>query len=121
MSEHTAAAAAAVVDPSAVAVWLGMVPGSETDPNLVMACDMAGDLIGSVPWIKAAAAADPDGAWPAAVDNAGIMLAARLYRRRNTPSGVESFGDNPATYVLRNDPDVARALRIGPYAMPAVG
>ena len=109
-----------VVDPARVAGWLMLPAGSDTsDANLAMACDLASALINSLPWVRAVWQATA--AWPPAVTEAGVMLAARLYRRRNPPSGVESFGDMTATYVLRHDPDVARALRIGPNAMPAVG
>ena len=48
------------------------------------------------------------------------MLAARLFRRRNSPGGVEAFTDG-AVYVARTDPDVAALLSIGPYKPPQVG
>ena len=50
-----------------------------------------------------------------------IMLAARLYARRNSPAGVESFGELGPVYVSRNDPDVSMLLEIGAYAPPAIG
>jgi hypothetical protein len=49
-----------------------------------------------------------------------VMLASRLYRRRNSVGGIESFAES-VTYVARWDPDVARFLRTGDYTMPAVG
>lgn len=49
------------------------------------------------------------------------MLAARLYRRKNSPAGVEAFGTEGAVYVMRNDPDVAMLLGLGPWQPPAVG
>ena len=46
----------------------------------------------------------------------------RLYRRRNSPAGVESFSDiGGAVYVQRNDPDIAMMLGIGTYARPVIG
>lgn len=52
--------------------------------------------------------------------NLGVrMLAARLYRRRNTPGGVEAFGDAGAVYVPRRDSDVDSLLRLGAYAKPS--
>lgn len=51
---------------------------------------------------------------------AAVMLAARLVRRRNSPGGVETFGES-ITYVSRYDPEIARALRQGIYALPGVG
>jgi hypothetical protein len=54
------------------------------------------------------------------VYQAAVMLAARLVRRRNSPGGVETFGES-VTYVSRMDPEIARALHTGPYALPGVG
>jgi hypothetical protein len=51
---------------------------------------------------------------------AAVMLAARLVRRRNSPGGVETFGES-VTYVSRYDPEIARALRQGLYAVPQAG
>jgi hypothetical protein len=49
-----------------------------------------------------------------------VMFAAKLYRRRNSPGGIEAFGDS-LSFVARWDPEVARFLRTGDYAIPAVG
>lgn len=66
--------------------------------------------------------ADPAPAeWPADIQLGANMLAARLVRRRNSPSGVEAMTDQGAAYVSRNDPDVASLLRIGANAKPMVG
>jgi hypothetical protein len=56
----------------------------------------------------------------AEVYQAAVMLAARLVRRRNSPGGVETFGES-VTFVSRYDPDIARALHSGVWAMPGVG
>jgi hypothetical protein len=56
----------------------------------------------------------------AEVYQAAVMLAARLVRRRNSPGGVETFGES-VTYVSRYDPDIARALHSGVWAAPGVG
>ena len=109
------------VDPAVVAGWLGLPGDPAADDNLTLACRLTTNLVNGLPWVARYTAATDPPAWPGGVDEASVMLAARLYRRRNTPSGVESFGESPATYVLRHDPDVARALRIGPNAMPRVG
>ena len=50
----------------------------------------------------------------------GVMLAARLVRRRNSPAGIESFGES-VTYVAAYDPDLDRFLRRGRYRLPGVG
>lgn len=62
-----------------------------------------------------------EGEWPDDVVLGATMLAARLWRRRDTPQGVATFGDNAALYVQRNDPDVAMLLGLGDYGKPLVG
>lgn len=62
-----------------------------------------------------------DPGWPDHIVLGAVLLAARLFSRRNSPSGVASFGDQGAVYVQRNDPDVAMLLGLGNYAPPAVG
>lgn len=59
--------------------------------------------------------------WPADIVKGANMLAGRLYRRRNSPNGVESFGDLGPVYVQRRDPDIAMLLHIGSHAFPGVG
>lgn len=59
-------------------------------------------------------------AWPDDYVLGTVMLAAQLYRRRNTPGGVEQFGET-GVYVRAIDADVERLLRIGRYAPPGVG
>jgi hypothetical protein len=56
----------------------------------------------------------------AEVYQAAVMLAARLVRRRNSPGGVETFGES-VLFVSRYDPEIARALRTGLWALPGVG
>lgn len=75
-----------------------------------------------------AAVADTD---PAAADwnadelahivQGSILLAARLFRRRNSPDGVAAFGDSGPAYVARTDPDVALLLQLGTNTAPSVG
>lgn len=48
-----------------------------------------------------------------------VMYAAREYRRRNSPAGIELFGD-VTSFVARFDPDIDRALQTGAYARPVV-
>lgn len=59
--------------------------------------------------------------WPGRVVEGATMLAARVYRRRNSPAGVETFGDLGPVYVQRNDPDIAMLLQLGRQSKPAVG
>lgn len=59
--------------------------------------------------------------WPEDIVLGATMLAARLYRRRNSPAGFEAFNGEGAAYVQRNDPDIAQMLELGPYAGPRIG
>jgi len=59
--------------------------------------------------------------WPADVKLGATLLAARLWRRRNSPEGVAAFGADGPVYVQRNDPDVAMMLALGDWARPGVG
>lgn len=61
--------------------------------------------------------------WSTAADvvHGANMLAARLFRRRNSPAGVEAFGADGAVYISRNDPDIAQMLQLGSWARPQVG
>lgn len=77
-------------------------------------------------WPVSAMASQPgvpegDRKWPGDIAEGAMMLAVRLYRRRNSPSGVESFGAEGAMYVVRHDPDIAMLLEIGNHAPPQVG
>jgi hypothetical protein len=60
-------------------------------------------------------------AWPERIQLGATMLAARLFRRKNSPAGVESFGQLGAAYVMRNDPDIAQLLALGNYQLPQIG
>lgn len=65
-------------------------------------------------------AADAAG-WPDRVVEGGVMLAGRLWRRKDTPAGVVASPTGPV-YVRRNDPDVAMLLGLGDeHGIPAVG
>lgn len=49
----------------------------------------------------------------------GVMYAAREYRRRNSPAGIEMFGE-VASFVTRFDTDIERALHTGAWAPPII-
>lgn len=71
-----------------------------------------------------AAVADPvadDWSGAAYVERGAVMLAGRLFRRKNSPAGVEAFASGGVGYVMRNDPDIAQMLQLGPWAPPSVG
>ena len=73
-------------------------------------------------YVPAADPADPDVFTPdAAVYNAAVMYAARLYRRRNSPTGTEAWAEGGITFVARYDGDIARALRTDIFTVPGFG
>jgi hypothetical protein len=49
------------------------------------------------------------------------MLAARVWRRRQTPEGVATFTDTGLVGVARSDPEVWMLLGLGSWAPPVVG
>lgn len=67
------------------------------------------------------AAGDDDWTGAPAVVGGATMLAARLYRRRNSPAGVELFTDQGAAYVMRSDPDIGMLLKLGSWSLPGIG
>lgn len=60
-------------------------------------------------------------AWDEDVALGALMLAGRLWARRNSPAGVAQFGSEGAAYVQRQDPDVAMLLGLGAWARPVAG
>lgn len=66
-------------------------------------------------WIDRDRLNDPD------VRHGAVMLAARVWRRRNSPAGVEALGELGPVYVSRNDPDLAMLLGLGNYRRLHVG
>lgn len=63
----------------------------------------------------------PPPVWPPRVVGGSLMLASRLWRRKDSPAGIEAFTDAGAVYVSRNDPDIAMLLELGNYTRPALG
>lgn len=53
---------------------------------------------------------------PATIKLGAVLLAARLYARRGTALGVAGFSDFGGSPILRQDPDIARLLKIGAHA-----
>lgn len=94
-----------------VAAYLGLP--DDQDPALPGPVAASNGYVAALPHV-----ADP---WDDRTTQGAIMLAARLYRRRNTPAGVESYAGEGAVYVARTDPDVAVLLRVGIAATPRAG
>jgi hypothetical protein len=97
-----------------VGAWLRIGDGIDTD-LLAQVTDATNAWVTALPhWSETV---EP---WPPDLTQGAIMLAARLYRRRNTPAGVESMPDG-AVYLPKRDADIDPLLKIGRYAPPRVG
>lgn len=104
-----------------VATWLGM-KSHEGDTHLEAVVSATIDLVDSLPDAPRMPANEAGvRAWAPRTHQAAVMLAARLYRRRNSPGGIEAMTDGGATYVSRYDSDISRMLRIDGHTRPAVG
>lgn len=103
---------------------LGYPAGADPvrDPKIQLRVDATNAWVRCLPVASDALTfGTPPPAWPSYVTTGAIMLATRLWRRKDSPSGVETFTDQGAIYVSRNDPDVAQLLRLGTFAGPGVG
>lgn len=107
-----------------VAAWLDQVDAASGDtdrPQLGMVVSATNVFVRR---LKGSDGEPVDGqpfVWPADVVLGATMLAGRLWRRRDSPAGVETFAGDGAVYVQRTDPDVAMLLQLGPYAPPRIG
>lgn len=93
-------------------------PDTADDTDLAAVVAAVNALVRS--WPCSASAVDAV-AFPANVERGAVMMAGRLFRRRESPAGVAAFGDMGAVYVMRNDPDVAMLLGLGSWSAPGVG
>ena len=111
-----------MVTVEAVKAWLRLPTDDATDDDLIGSCVEAVNVwVGASAYVTDLDPTDyPAGTWPDDVTLGGTMLAARLYRRRNTPGGIETFTDG-AVYVPRRDSDVDSMLHLGAWAPPRVG
>lgn len=114
--------------PVDVKAWLALDETDTTDDALVeAACAMTEPYVQRCrpEWYVTPVPPPPD-LPPVYVPDAetyqgAVMYAAREYRRRNSPAGVQSFGDGSTLYVSKYDSDIERALRTGAYSLPRIG
>lgn len=103
-----------------VKAWLRINAQDTTDDDLLNACAAMAE-----PYVErcrpefAVAGPPPSYAPDAEAYQGGVMYAAREYRRRNSPAGIELFGEQ-ASFVTRYDTDIERALHTGAFAPPIV-
>ena len=111
--------------PDDVRAWLRLDAGA--DDALVSACSAAVEpqveRARADQWVTVITAEHDETSTytpDAEVYQAAVMLAARLYRRRNSAGGIELFAES-VTYVSKYDPEIERALRIGSWRRAAIG
>ena len=106
---------------ASVALQLGLDPTTLTPDEtarLDPIVEAVNDEVRRMPVASRAAGAD---VWPMGIVLGASMLGARLFARKNSPAGVQSFADGAALYVQRNDPDIAQLLKLGQWSIPVVG
>ncbi|MEV3852739.1 hypothetical protein AB0J38_00175 [Streptomyces sp. NPDC050095] len=110
------------VTPAQVCDHMGMDPArlTEQDTRHLSVCCSAVDVMvpGTVPRVRLIEQAAPGSEWPPDVQLAATMQAARLFARRNSPTGVASYGETSA-FVARFDPDLEQLLHVGKWAPPS--
>lgn len=104
---------------AAVKLQLGIAADdTRDDARLAEIVGAVNNVVGSM---AVAQLVTVDGTWPPRAELGAAMLGARLFRRKNSPAGVESFGSLGAAYVMRTDPDIAMMLGLGTYQAPQLG
>ena len=113
------------LDPADVLQWLqANGQGSSDVVGIVRVCAMTEIHVQRArpdQYVQGDPETPPEYVPDAEVYQGAVMYAARECRRRNNPSGAETFGDGGITFVSRYDPDIDRALHTGGYQMPGVG
>jgi hypothetical protein len=98
-----------------VIAWLKITQNTESLDLIVPAVN---NFVNSLPSIDMDPVFTQD--WAAETKLAAIMLAARWYRRQNSPGGLTA-NEQGVTYVSKYDSDIARMLHIDGFEKPDVG
>ena len=86
--------------------WSSLEDATDFDA-LLEVCEATVAYVSALPVVKDASALSPQ------VVLGMVMLASRLYRRRNSPIGIDSFtADGGVAYVARFDSDITMMLRL---------
>lgn len=109
------------VPDTSVSAYLGLAAGYDADALTIATASAVDFVQRHSPILERGENGDPTDEQPAGIVLGTLMLAARWYHRRNSPTGVVSFGDFGVAQLRNSDPDIARLLRIDAYAPPRVG
>lgn len=111
--------------PSDVKAWLRLDADDDTDDDLIRRVSCLAELYAQRcrpdAWQDATETTPLTYVPDAEIYQGAVMYAAREYRRRNTPAGIDSVTDAGAVYVSKYDSDIERALHTGTWATPGVG
>lgn len=99
--------------------WAELRTVTTDDKHLALIVPAVNEYVEGLPSISRVESGITTG-WAPSTTLGATMLAARLYRRKNSQNGIESVGDM-STYVSRYDSDIARLLNIDTFKMPMVG
>ena len=99
-----------------VATWLRVPTGIDSD-ILAEVCAAVTLWVNRLPCVVDDLADDEP--WTSDIRLGANMLSARFYRRRNSPSGIDTITDAGAIYLPRRDADVDTLLRLNEYNAPA--
>lgn len=87
------------------------------DQDITLVVEFVNHYVNGLPTIDR----DPvDGSWAPNTTYGALLLANKLYRRKNSPDGIVSLGDS-TVYVSRFDADISRALNLGDHLKPVIG
>ncbi|MGP9788245.1 hypothetical protein ACT3UD_18390 [Glutamicibacter sp. 287] len=100
--------------------WLELRTVTTDDFHLSLIVPAVNAYVESLPSIDRTVLEDGSTKWAGTTQMGAVMLASRLYRRKNSPHGIESVGDM-STYVSRYDSDISRLLNIDTFRKPLVG
>ena len=94
-----------------VIAWSSLrVTAGESDyDSLLMVAEAVVVYVSSLPVVEDLPAGEP---LPPSVELGMVMLASRMYRRRNSPTGIDTITADGVTYVTRYDSDIASMLRL---------
>lgn len=100
--------------------WLELRTVTTDDAHLALIVPAVNAYVDALPSIDRVTDTEGNTQWAGTTHLGAVMLASRLYRRKNSPHGIESVGDM-STYVSRYDSDISRLLNIDTFRKPLVG
>lgn len=94
-----------------VIAWssLRVSPSDSDYDSLLMVAEAVVAYVSSLPVVVDLPTGEP---LPPSVELGMVMLASRMYRRKNSPTGIDSVTADGVTYVTRYDSDIASMLRL---------